>query len=52
VQYERVERLGEEAWAGVAAIDRGDDDQSRFGYVHRHFHLKDTYCPLYLNAAS
>ena len=25
VQLERVERLGEEAWAGVAAVDRGED---------------------------
>ena len=26
MQLERVERLGEEAWAGVAAVDRGEDD--------------------------
>jgi len=27
-QLERVERLGEEAWAGVAAVDRGEDNAS------------------------
>ena len=27
VQLERVERLGDEAWAGVAQVDRGDDNQ-------------------------
>lgn len=26
MQLERVERLGEEAWAGVAAVDRGEAD--------------------------
>ncbi|BDA46433.1 hypothetical protein COCOBI_08-5260 [Coccomyxa sp. Obi] len=33
LKLERVERLGEEAWAGVAAIDRGEDGQSSAGRV-------------------
>ena len=28
VQLERIERLGEEAWAGVAAIDRGEGNST------------------------
>lgn len=32
-QLERVERLGEEAWAGVAAIDRGEENGPNAGYA-------------------
>ncbi|CAK0753841.1 hypothetical protein CVIRNUC_002251 [Coccomyxa viridis] len=30
-QLERIERLGDEAWAGVAAVDRGDDSVGLLG---------------------
>ena len=31
MQLERVEQLDEEAWAGVAAVDRGEGDQTAWG---------------------